>query len=418
MNRIRRDRQGTLRGLLPSALVLAFASLAASCATTKTAIENVQRVVNGGSVDRTAMKQALDTDRKTIDGGLVELRGKLLKAFAQLQANVSKRWGSRDTKVASRTVYVKYTEGYRTRVVTDFDHGSVTIETLDSAESLRRAIVASLLTPDDPSALDLFSDGDVRLEAGREPYLYGLVHDNHGRSIRTRAQAERFAAFLIAHRMHTRPVSGEKGAATARFVKLYMVRNFEERNAERYRPAVERYAAEYNVSPTLVLAIIRTESNFNPFAVSVVPAYGLMQLVPSTGGREAYRRVRGVDEAPTPQYLFDPDHNIELGAAYLGELSNGEFRAVADRASRDYCVIAAYNTGPWNVMRTFGTSRDAALETINATPPSSLYERLRTDLPSEETRIYVSRVTDYRREFVTGPPPGAVTAVNADVEVQ
>ncbi|HXS26966.1 MAG TPA: murein transglycosylase domain-containing protein [Steroidobacteraceae bacterium] len=390
--------------------------LLASCATTRTAVQNAQRVAEGGSIDRTAMRHAFDSDRKVIGGDLQQVRQRVLRAFAELRSNVRKHWGARDTKVASRTVYVKYTQGYRTRVVTDFDHGVVTIETLESAESLRRAIVGALLTPDDPSALDLFSDGDVRLEPGREPYLYGLVHDNRGRAIRTRGAAEQYASYLVAHRMRTRAVKGEEGNETARFVRLYMVRNFEARNAERYRLAVDKYAARYEVSPTLVLAIIRTESNFNPFAVSTAPAYGLMQLVPTTGGREAYRRVRGIDEAPSPQYLFDPDHNIELGAAYLGELSRSDFGAIANPVSRDYCVIAAYNTGPGNVLRTFGRGREDALQAINGIEPASLFERLRTRLPSDETRVYVVRVTDYRREFV-GAPTGPAVTVSTGVGV-
>lgn len=407
MHLSRRPRGGRFAAYLAGAVL---ACLGASCATTQMVAQNVQRVAQGGSIDRAGLGKAFASDRKTIGTDLEQLRRRFAQALAQLRANVAKRWGQRDTKVASRTVYVKYTQGYRTRVVTDFDHGLVTVETLDSTESLKQAIVAALLTPDDPAALDLFTDRDVALDSQRLPYLYGLVRDERGRSIRTRAQAERFADYLTAHRLALRAVDGEVGAATARYVQLRMVRNFEAKSAERYRATVEKYAARYDVSPTLVLAIIRTESNFNPFAVSAAPAYGLMQLVPTSGAREASKRVRGIDEAPTPEYLLDPDHNIELGAAYLGELSTDEFGSVSDPASRDYCVIAAYNTGPANVTRSFGRKREEALEAINALPPGALFERLRTELPSEETRVYVVRVTGYRRAFVQSAGPAVAAA--------
>jgi peptidoglycan lytic transglycosylase C len=396
------------RPSLKLAAVLTAAALAASCATSKIVGSNVQRVVKGQPMDTTGLNQAVASDTKDMETNLAVLRKKVAAAYAALRTNVQKRWGQNDAKVADKTVYVKYTDGYKSRVVTDFDHGSLTVETLDDQDpkgSLKTAIVAALLTSNDPSAVDLFSDKDVSLDPNRRPYLYGLVHDNQGKSVRTRAQAEAFANYLVAQKLQTRSVTSEQGTKSALFVRLSMVKNFEAKGAEHYRAAVEKYGTQYHVSPTLVLAIIRTESNFNPFAVSGAPAYGLMQLVPTSAGREALKRVQGVDQTPTAEYLFDPDHNIELGAAYLAVLNETEFRAVENQDSRDLCVIAAYNTGPHNVTRTFASNKTQALADINALGPPALYDKLHTDLPYAETRDYVVKVTMYRKQLASLPPP-------------
>ena len=405
-----------LRRVGATLLGAALLAIAASCATSKIVGQNIQRVANGQSVDTTGLNQALSSDTKTLESNLEQARQRFAAALAQLRSNVQKRWGQRDTRVASRTVYVKYTQGYKSRVITDFDHGTITIETVEQQDpqaSLRTAITAALLTPNDPATVDLFSDKDVELEPGRQPYLYALVHDQHGNSIRTRAQAQAFASYLVPAKMQSRALGADQATQSARFVRLLMVRNFEARNAERYRARVEKYAAQYHVSPSLVLAIMRTESNFNPFAVSGAPAYGLMQLVPTSGGRAALRRVQGIDQTPTPQYLFDPDHNIELGTAYLSVLGNEEFVSVRNASSRDYCVIAAYNTGPHNVTRVFAADRSQALSTINGMDSAQLYEQLRTHLPSEETREYVVKVAGFRRQFVNATDVPVDAAVRA-----
>ena len=392
--------------ILRHAAVLAVVSISASCATSKVVGDNVKRAVNGQSLDTSGLSQAVASDTKNMEANLAVLRRKMAEAYAQLRSNVQKHWGQNDAKVADRTVYVKYTQGYKSRVVTDFDHGSLTVETLDEKDSkgsLRSAIVSALLTTSDPATVDLFTDKDVALESDRKPYLYGLVHDNQGKAVHTRAQAEAFANYLIAQKTQTRPVSADEGAKTALFVRIAMVKNYEAKGAEHYRATAEKYAAQYHVSPSLVLAIMRTESNFNPFAVSSAPAYGLMQLVPTSAGRAAVKRIQGIDETPTPDYLFDPEHNVELGAAYLSVLGDTEFRAIDNENSREYCMIAAYNTGPRNVTRVFANNRTEALNDINQLEPPALFDRLRTNLPYEETRQYVVKVVEYRKQFVGAP---------------
>ena len=94
---------------------------------------------------------------------------------------------------------------------------------------------------------------------------------------------------------------------------------------------------------------------------------------------------------------------IELGVAYLSVLSSDEFPAVTNSTSRDYVVIAAYNTGPGNVINVFGRGRRSAVTAMNAQQPAELFEHLRTGLPMQETRDYVVKVTGYRKEFVTAP---------------
>lgn len=341
--------------------------------------------------------QALIADTRTVKRDYERL-----ESF--LTGKVRRSWGQKNMKLPGRTHYVKYTQNYKSRAIVDFDAGEVTVETVDDKDpraSLRNAVVTTLLTPDDPRAVDLYSDKSIELTGAKQPYLLGLVHDHLGKPIGAPPQAERFADHLLDRLAATRRVDVQGGAKDALFVKFHLVENFESKQAEKYRSLVEKYAARYRISPSLVYAVIRTESNFNPFAVSSAPAYGMMQLVPSSGGREAFRHAKGRDEMPTRDYLFDAENNIELGTAYLNVLFDKQLDYVSNRTSREYCVISAYNTGPSNVLRAFSRDRIAAVNMINSLEPPGVYERLRVHLPYEETRHYLAKVVGYRRQFLS-----------------
>jgi membrane-bound lytic murein transglycosylase C len=327
------------------------------------------------------------------------------RLMAALTGNVKNNWGGKETRLPGRKTYVKYNDQYRSRAIVNFERGEINVETLDEKAdaSLKKAIVATLLTPDDPASVDVFSDKAVNLNGKGTPFLLGLVLNDAGQEINSQESAASFADKMLAQ-AKTRKIQTGSGEKSVRYVVIRMVANFEDQKAQKYLQTVRKYAKQYNVSPSLVLGVIRTESSFNPLAVSGAPAYGLMQLVPTSGGREAYRRAKKQDLAPSPDYLLDADNNIELGAAYLSVLTYDQLDGVDDRTSRDYCVISAYNTGPNNVMRAFtdakGKQRFAdGLQRINSLSPSQVFQTLHNKLPYAETRNYLPTVNTNRKRY-------------------
>jgi len=325
------------------------------------------------------------------------------KLMSLLRGKAGEKWGKQEAKVPTKKQYVKYTQNYQSRAVVDFDHGVVMVETLDERDaigSLRNAIVTTLLTPDDPRSVDLFSDKAITLSGDKEPYLKGLVVNQKGKIIADPHDAEAYAQYLIQEKRQQRKVDVDGTKKKSTYVKIAMVSNFSNKQAQKYSKMVERYAAHYSISPSLVYAVIRTESNFNPYAVSPVPAFGMMQLVPSSGGRDGYRRATGNDGIPSKEYLFDANNNIELGTAYLNVLAFDYLKMIQNDVSREYAVISAYNTGTGNVLRTFSKDRTEAVNAINRKSPPEVYAKLRANLPYEETRHYLERVVDYRKHFI------------------
>src|SRR5262245_31198008 len=367
---------------------------------------DVAAVISGKDPSKIA-KERMDIYAQDPERLLKDLRAaqqEFQGLYDALTGNVKEKWGPKEVKLPEKKKYVKYTQNYRSRAVVDFDRGQITVETVDDTnprESLSRAVIATLLTPQDPRLVDVFSDKEIPLNSNEPPYLLGLVLDQQGKPVRTQAEAEAFARYLLDKKTETRAIEQDGMKKQATFVIMNMVVNLPQKQAEKYRGVVLRFADQYQMSPSLVFAIIRTESNFNPYAVSSAPAYGLMQLVPTSGGREAYRRAKGKDVAPTRDYLFDPENNVELGSAYLNVLMFNQLEEVAHNVSREYCVISAYNTGPSNVFRTFSRDRMAAVNQINSLQPAAVYDQLRANLPYEETRQYLQKVTTYRKAFVS-----------------
>lgn len=123
-------------------------------------------------------------------------------------------------------------------------------------------------------------------------------------------------------------------------------------------PVIARHSRVHRLHPALIRAVIKTESDFNPLAVSRAGAIGLMQLMPQTAVRLDVRD------------SYNPDENIGGGTKYL--------RQLLDRFNGNLpLALAAYNAG------------EHAVERYQGLPP----------IP--ETRQYVQKVLRYYRTFLT-----------------
>ena len=138
-----------------------------------------------------------------------------------------------------------------------------------------------------------------------------------------------------------------------------------------YREFAEAYAKQYDVPVNLVYALIRTESGFDPEAVSSVGAVGLMQMMPST-----FRWLADdiLCEELADEALFDPEVNIRYGVYYL--------RRMYDRYGNWQTAIASYNAGSGRV--------DDWLRDSNLTDAAGELDP--DKIPFEETRNYVKKV--------------------------
>jgi hypothetical protein len=151
-------------------------------------------------------------------------------------------------------------------------------------------------------------------------------------------------------------------------------------NVNAFNDQIAAAASEFGVDPALVRAVIHAESAFNPNAVSLKGAQGLMQLMPGTASDMAVNNP------------FDANQNIRGGTQYLAMLLkqfNGDEKLAA----------AAYNAGAQNVQKYKGVP------------------------PFDETQVYVQRVAQLRKRYgaanasattntiasVSAPAPTALT---------
>jgi soluble lytic murein transglycosylase len=161
-----------------------------------------------------------------------------------------------------------------------------------------------------------------------------------------------------------------------------------------YWPLIKRYSNERQLDPYVVAALIAQESTFTADVKSAANAYGLMQLLPSTGRQ--YAKLLHLPKFSLSM-LTTAESNIKMGTAYFADLVQ-QFGGL-------HFALATYNAGPSRIAKWI------------AAKPGLERDEFIDDIPFPETQNYVKRILgtaeDYRRLYGPDSPAGDADALPA-----
>jgi membrane-bound lytic murein transglycosylase C len=425
------------RNLPAVLLALTLGSLAPDHAAADTMQERLERAQQGMRKQYgDAQQQQLDEFEKMsarMEKQFDELQQRMEAQREQLRQRVARQWT--DVRVSTQRTWVDYGERTDARSQVDFEKGEVEVAVLVPVEEVApgkgRSTAPDRLTPQELERLRRLAEEKLREQTKRlvtqaepppqkdpehpapppgaepkdaksrrgpkppPPVLQGQLAGEDGKPV-TAESAGRFVHDQLAPKMvvDPKPVVADDGQSRIQVrVKVPLVPEHLKVRADRYAAQVKAQAQRLGVDPALVFAVIHTESSFNPMAHSGAGAYGLMQLIPKSAAFEAYKYLYKTEKLVTPEYLYDPENNITLGATYLKLLDSAFFGQLKSRENGRVLSIAAYNCGPTKIKKTVMKGRD-----LDRMTPEQVVALVR-QLAPEETKNYVVRVRERMEQY-------------------
>ena len=313
------------------------------------------------------------------------------RLYQNFKDEVEKKWD--EFKFSSKKTYVDYDGDLNARGSIDFENGEIEVEVIVDADPKQTSSEEKKVGED---LLKKKLTQMVKKEADdKKPLLKDQLKNKQGQKVNVK-NADSFAKETVKEQKVTKEkFTAKDGKERIKYtVKVKMQPDHVKTRAERFKKEVLTQSKRFKIDPAIAMAIMQTESSFNPKARSPIPAFGLMQLVPKSGARDAYNHVYKQDKLVSGKYLYVPSNNIELGCAYISKIRYAYFKNIRNDKSAYYCTISAYNTGPGNVAKAItGTTKlRPTTQKVNTMDPDQVYKTLKTNLPYEETRNYLDKV--------------------------
>ena len=365
-----------------------------------------------------------DASQKSAESAAIsekKLRENFKKAVKAYRSELRAYWP--DAEVSSKTRLVFYSNDLQQKQVIDFKTNEIQVTTpsirqgkaLNYREMQKqlKGTIKSLLSMNlqtavnkDPINTTMESLAGIRYAQelgamGKDLILGELFRDERPsiKSVERMAAKLSKAAYIRYPAVASLTMAFSSSDRTTYIISLPDTRT--RTKATRYKSFIYDYAQKYSLPPSLVFAIIHAESHFNPLARSQAPAFGLMQIMPHTAGKDASNLIYKTQKILSPSYLYNPKKNVQVGAAYFHILYYRYLKGVTDSKARLYCAIAAYNAGTSSVMKalTGRSSISKAVPNINNMSANDVLRKLLRHMPSAETRDYLNKVLNLQKTY-------------------
>jgi len=330
-----------------------------------------------------------------------------MEAYNKFVKERELQWGKGNVKESTQTDWVEYSDDGKTRSTVDFETGEATIEIIQeqNKEVDKKEIEEKLkfLLTNKGKTKDYDSDVEKAAPLQEKPVLEDQVITPSGTVVTEKNIDKDVKEIAETIKPEVKTIKGddnvERKVVT---IKLELAPDHIRTRAEQYKNEIQKYCEKWDVDPALAYAIMQTESSFNPKAKSYIPAYGLMQIVPKSAGADCAQSLKKPFSAPTGNYLYEPENNIEMGVHYLYLLKKRYYTKVTDKNSQNLCVIASYNTGAGNVAKSLRGDYNIgkAIPQINGMTYDQLFKYFEKNL-LPETQNYIRKVTERMNNFKT-----------------
>ena len=371
-------------------------------------IDDIKKSMMQNYIEQTQNIQAIKKDNEElIRQNSIYYKNVVNTAREYYKGFVAKSWGEENIKLSTKKTFTQYSKDMKSRENIDFEKGEVTLEIVtDVNKKIEPKVFEEALKNLKNENLNQAIEKDPVAKLAKD----FLKKKQIIKPIKTEPETQKFLKDLI-----------DKSAIKAKEIKekiiklkdgkekkivsvtIKMVPKHLEKRAKRYKGDVLKQGKRFNVPASHILGTIQTESYFNPLAISHVPAYGLMQIVPSTAGIDAYAALTGKKRLLPPPYLYNAKNNIELGTKYIQVIKERYLRGVKNEESLFYCTATSYNAGIGTLIKSFTGSyskRKEAIKIINSMTPDEVYEHLRTSKRlNKEAKNYVKKLRNYSKNY-------------------
>jgi len=292
---------------------------------------------------------------------------------------VGSLWGENEIKFSSKHEAIHYDENFRLRDKINFENNTLIIESIDTVDINKFNEKLNELRKDTLS--QTIKKDPIDSDANQPIQIYNKANNIYKKILPNKN---------ITKKDISKRVDNGKIIYS---VKIPFVKNSIKIRANIFMDDIDKYSKKYSIDKEYILGIIHTESSFNPEARSKAYALGLMQIVPSTGGLDAYIELTGIRKIPSRAYLLNPTKNIELGCLYINKIQNKYLRGIKNKKSLYYCTSTSYNAGIGTLKRSFSPKN--YITKVNSMNSTEVYKHLQKSFFTKEARNYVVKVAKY-----------------------